>query len=132
MKSLPPASIPGVVYILYDGSTERCKIGCSSKLDGSRQKQVSGGYSFPLLRVADFYVQDIKAEEKAAHVHFQKSCSHGEWFQTNVEDVLQYLFEQSNWERLETVHQSIVICYMAGIKLNNSNMIQRAVKASFA
>ena len=54
------APISGIVYVLYDGSTERCKIGYSSKIDGTRQKQVNGSYSFPLLWFADFHVPDIK------------------------------------------------------------------------
>ena len=125
------APISGIVYVLYDGSTERCKIGCSSKIDGTRQKQVNGSYSFPLLRLADFHVSDIKNQEKLAHVHFKAFRSNGEWFKVKIEDLLTYFVNEVNWSRMDIVSPTLLLNYTAAIRFKNDTTIQKCAKASF-
>lgn len=88
INKLPPK--PSTVYLLQGEGTRWFKIGVTTSLK-SRMKQIGVNAPFPVTIVACYDVIDSVADEREWHAKFSSKKTHGEWFELNDDDILEFI-----------------------------------------
>ena len=81
----------GYVYLICDPANTTFKIGVTKKLNiEERMHKLQTGNSTELF-VRSFYECEYPFKlEKLLHNHFQNKRSHGEWFELNIDDIVNF------------------------------------------
>lgn len=117
---------PGYIYVLYDGVTKQAKIGCT-KNEGQRQRAIMGAHSNVLANVLNAKVNDMFAAEKQCHQHFAASRKNGEWFSADLEDIINYIAREVDWEALSMENLARMTQYIVACRLGDMEMARFAL-----
>ncbi len=98
----------GYVYVLFDAQTQLLKIGCTKNSNGARQKAIIGAHHSPLINVLNAKVEDRFASEAQCHKKFKHQRRSGEWFSTDLIDVIEYVHTDIDWCEIDFVHLSVL------------------------
>lgn len=81
---------PGYVYMMHGDSTEWYKVGVSVN-PTIRRKNLDTKSPFKVSLVAEYYTEDMLAEESKWHTLFAHVRTNGEWFQLSPGDLSQFI-----------------------------------------
>lgn len=87
----------GWVYVLYDGRSKLTKIGRTQGDNRKRQATLSSANSYPLLNLINIQVNDCFAVELGCHNHFSEDRVNGEWFSTEIIEIMKYVHDNFDW-----------------------------------
>lgn len=85
-----PSPRTGKVYLLQGKGTRWFKIGVTTSIS-SRIKQIGVNSPFPLVMIAHYDVEDAAMNEREWHDRFSDKRTHGEWFELDDGDVLEFV-----------------------------------------
>jgi hypothetical protein len=117
---------PGYIYVLFDGVTKQAKIGCT-KNDGQRQRAIMGAHSNVLANVLNARVNDMFAAETQCHRHFAAFRKNGEWFDAELEDIINYIAQEVEWEALSLENMARMAQYIVACRLGDMEMAKFAL-----
>ena len=103
----------GYVYVLFDAEADLVKIGCTKNANRQRQKAIMGAHCSKLLNILNAKVADRFASESQCHRHFKHQRKAGEWFKSELSEVVEYIHGEIDWceidfEPLGSVAQEII------------------------
>ena len=119
----------GTVYCVYDAIASACKIG-HTITKGARQRSVVGSHQHQAIYLCGATVTDVRRYERICHEHFAAGRVHGEWFAVDPLDVLSFFVWRLPWFALDMADLRSAILYIAGVKLNNADMLKDARKGT--
>lgn len=93
----------GYVYVLFDAETNLLKIGCTKNGNRSRQRAVMSAHPSPLVNVLNARIKDRFASEAQCHQKFKHERRSGEWFSTDLVEVIEYVHRDVDWCEIDFV-----------------------------
>lgn len=117
----------GYVYVLFDGGSRLCKIGCTSRGDGSRQRAQMGAHGSPLLNAINAKVNDRFEAESQCHQRFSPLRTNGEWFKADLTEVVTYIHEEIKWTEIDIECTGRVAQYIAASRSADVDRMRLAV-----
>ena len=127
-----PSSKEGYLYVLYDGETLRCKIGCTNNADGKRQRSLMSSHGAVLANVLNAKVKDRYAAETQCHEKFKEYRKGGEWFQASLVDVVNYIHQSVEWSELDFENTARMVQYLVGAELGEPKAVRDALSGNEA
>lgn len=122
-----PSSKEGYLYVLYDGETRRCKIGCTSNADGKRQRSIMSSHGAILANVLNAKVNDRYAAEAQCHERFKEHRKNGEWFEAPLVDVVNYIHQSVEWLELDFENTARMCQYILACQLGDAEAARNAL-----
>lgn len=118
---------PGFVYVLFDGISMKCKIGCTASNDGSRQRSIMSSHGSVLVNILNAGVKDRFLTEKQCHKHFNGRRTNGEWFSVDPDEVIEYIHAEVDWVSLDFECLARVCQYILASKNSDHVGMRRAI-----
>jgi len=105
----------GYLYVLYDGFSGLCKIGCT-KSNGQRQKKITAGHGSVLVNVLNVKIDDHYSAESKCHNQFKDFRTNGEWFNVDIVSVIEFIHAEIDWLEIDFINLSRLIRYHIACK----------------
>ena len=107
-------SVEGYIYVLYDGQTKLCKIGCTKSEKRDRQRAIISAHGVVLVNILNARVKDRRAAEAQCHKRFAENRRNGEWFEVEPIEVIDYIRNEIKWSEIDFENASKMLQYITG------------------
>lgn len=120
-------SAGGYIYVLYDGQSKLCKIGCTKSERRDRQRAIIGAHGGVLVNVLNAKVTDRRAAEAQCHKRFAANRTNGEWFEVELTEVVDYIHKEIEWSEIDFENLARMVQYIVGMQNGDLDLARSAL-----